>query len=253
MYWTRKRFFEILRHLHFSDWHDPRSHSGSPDHDRTFKVKALLDLLQESLDSSWEPGNRLSYDESTIKFGGQNVMIQYNQSKPIQWGFRVNCLCDAKTGALLAFELYSGAAKKDGKTKVLAGAAADGEKAVASLAKKNSPVAKAMLKKNDVTALTLIGLLHRIKFQPSTILYGDNLFTSILLIKTLIEWDIMYTGTLRANRSNKEFPADGAPTANKFMDLKAFERVSKVRYMLCMLWFPWRSSLDLSLHFLPSE
>ena len=48
-----------------------------------------------------------------IKFKGHNILRQYVKGKPIQWGFKMWCRCESKTGYLHEFDIYTG--KKRGQ------------------------------------------------------------------------------------------------------------------------------------------
>ena len=85
---ARERFKEILGNLHFSNNEDvvPRDH---PAHDRAFKVRWLIDYLNERFLSSMEPEVEQSVDEHMIRYKGRGIMRQHIKNKPIKWGFRM--------------------------------------------------------------------------------------------------------------------------------------------------------------------
>ena len=85
---AREKFKEILGNLHFSNNEDavPRYHQA---HDRAFKVKWLIDHLNEPFLSSMEPEVEQSVDEHMIKYKGRSIMRQHIKNKPIKWGFRM--------------------------------------------------------------------------------------------------------------------------------------------------------------------
>jgi len=43
-----------------------------------------------------------------IKFKGHNILKQNVKGKPVQWGFKLWCRCDYKSGYLFQFDLYTG-------------------------------------------------------------------------------------------------------------------------------------------------
>ena len=96
---TRERFKEILGNLHFSNNEDvvPRDH---PAHDRAFKVRCLIDYLNERFLRSMKPEVEQSVDEHMIKYKGRSIMQQHIRNKPIKWGFRMWYRCASKIGYL---------------------------------------------------------------------------------------------------------------------------------------------------------
>ena len=104
---TRERFKEILGNLYFSNNEDavPRDHAA---HDRAFKVRWLIDYLNERFLSSMEPEVEQSMDEHMIKYKGRSIMQQHIKNKPIKWGFRMWYRCAPKTDYLYEFDIYTG-------------------------------------------------------------------------------------------------------------------------------------------------
>ena len=45
-----------------------------------------------------------SIDEYKIKFKGHNILKLNVKGKPVQWGFKLWCSCDSKTGNLFQFD-----------------------------------------------------------------------------------------------------------------------------------------------------
>ena len=85
---TREKFKEILGNLHFSNNEHvvPQDHQA---HDRVFKVKWLIDHLNEHFLSSMEPEVEQSVDEHMIKYKDRSIIRQHIKNKPIKWGFRM--------------------------------------------------------------------------------------------------------------------------------------------------------------------
>ena len=85
---TRERFKEIFGNLHFSNNEDvlPRDQQA---HDRAFKVRWLIDYLNEHFLNSMEPEFEQIVDEHMIKYKGRSIMQQHIKNKPIKWGFRI--------------------------------------------------------------------------------------------------------------------------------------------------------------------
>ena len=106
----RKRLKEILGNLHFSNNEVvvPWDHQA---HDRAFKVRRLIDYLNECFLSSMEPGVEESGNEHMIKCKGRGIMRQHIKYELIKWVFRMWHRCTPKTWHLCEFDIYTG--KKD--------------------------------------------------------------------------------------------------------------------------------------------
>ena len=76
--------------------------------DRLFKIRPILDLVQDTYPQYFEPGKKLSLDETFRKFLGRIFFKQYMPKKPCKWGIKIFSLCDADTGYLLKFHIYTG-------------------------------------------------------------------------------------------------------------------------------------------------
>ena len=108
----RDRFFEILKVLHFSD-NDKALPRDDPKYDRAYKVRWLITYLNARYQLCMENDSHQSIDEKMIKFKGRNIMRQYVKNKPIKWGFKNWFRCDARTGYVYEFDVYTG--RKDMK------------------------------------------------------------------------------------------------------------------------------------------
>lgn len=96
---TANRFKKIIENLHCND-NETQAPKSDPSHDKLHKVKPLLDLLNQNVRKVYTPSGVVCVDESMIPFKGRNVLKQYMPKKPIKWGYKVWCLCDAYTGQL---------------------------------------------------------------------------------------------------------------------------------------------------------
>jgi len=61
----------------------------SPKYDKLFKLRPVLDLLNQLFKLAFSLPQYLSIDEMMIAFKGRNSMKQYIQNKPIKRGFKV--------------------------------------------------------------------------------------------------------------------------------------------------------------------
>ena len=73
-----KRFEEIRSYLHFNDNNLMKSKSD-PGHDRTFKVRPVLDHFNASFVTAMAP----SQFQCMIEFKGHNILRQYVKGKSI--------------------------------------------------------------------------------------------------------------------------------------------------------------------------
>ena len=176
------RRFEILRSfLHFNN-NELMRPRANPDHDRLFKVRPVLGHFNKSFLAAMNPTKHQSIDEHMLKFKGHNVLRQYVKGKPIQWGFKMWCKCDSRTGYLFEFDVYAG--KKTNQVQF-----GLGEGVVLQLTEK------------------LKDLFCEI--------YIDNFFNSPILQHMLALNGVLSAGTVRSSR--KHLPKDDVP-ADKEMD-----------------------------------
>lgn len=54
------------------------------------------------------PGQVLSIDEGMVPFKGRLSFKQYMKDKPTKWGLKCFLLCDAQTGYMHKFSVYTG-------------------------------------------------------------------------------------------------------------------------------------------------
>ena len=82
------RRFELLMiylHLKNSAQQTPRS---SPDYDKLYKIRPLLDHLIESFQSVYVPNREIAVNESIISYKGRLLLIQYIHKKPTKWDIK---------------------------------------------------------------------------------------------------------------------------------------------------------------------
>lgn len=189
---TVNRFGWLLSHVHLND-NILLPGRNSPNFDKLYKVRPLLDKIQENFD----PSCSLAIDESIIKFKGRSSIKQYLPKKPTKRGYKVWTLAD-KSGYCYRYEIYTGKVGNQ-VTKNL------GEKVV-----------------NNLTT-DLHGKEHKI--------YFDNYFTSVNLIENLKSRQINACGVVAKTRKNlpnfrqkmirgeyESFVSNTGITATKWMD-----------------------------------
>ncbi len=129
-------------------------------------------MLKAKFKENFNLGQDIVVDEAVVKGKGRNPIKQYNAKKPIKRGSKVWCLADCMTHYLWDFNVYCG--------KI-------GNQSVKGLACK---VVKDLVE-------PLKGIKH--------VVYADNYFCSLKLVKDLATWLISLCGTTLSNR--KGFPA----------------------------------------------
>lgn len=159
---TRTRFQLILQNLHFND------NEKDDKTDKTYKIKPIIDHLNNQFSKSLSNSPTQSVDEHMCKFKGRSSMKQYIKNKPIKWGFKYWYRCDSKTGYLYEFELYRG--RKE-STEINLGAS------------------------------VVLKLCEELK-NTYCFVFFDNFFNGPLLIKRLHENGIYGLGTVRSDRKH---------------------------------------------------
>ena len=164
---TRNRFEKLCKYHHCAL---PADEDRA---DRLTKVRPLIALCQQNFAFVFDPHRDLSVDEAMIAFNGRLSWKQYMPKKPVKWGIKLWCLCDANTGYCVAFRVYTG-------TEV------------------------------DAPHLNLdLGYRVTMDLMDSHLqrhhhLFADNFFTSVHLANDLLQAGTYLCGTTRATR--REFP-----------------------------------------------
>ena len=162
----RDRYEEIRANLHFVNNLDPLRAS-----DKASKIRPLIEHFNIIYQRYSKAVSHQSVDEHMVKFKGHHSMKQYVKNKPIKWGFKFWLRCDAVTGYLFQFDIYTG--RKDTPELGL------GENVVMDLTKN--------LKDTGVS------------------IFADNYFSSPTLAVLLRDRGINYVGVVRKDR--KGLPA----------------------------------------------
>ncbi len=178
---SRDRFREISRYLHYVDNSTLSSRHGTSEYDKLGKVRPLLDHLQRTFASIYNPGQDVAVDEAMIKFQGRSSLKQYMPMKPIKRGIKVWVLADSNNGYFSRLEVYTG--KKSTGTEL-----GLGTRVVLDLTK------------------DFQHKWHRV--------YCDNFFTCKALLCKLEEVGIYGCGTTRSHR--KGFPKSLVTKSKQF-------------------------------------
>lgn len=102
-YMSRNRFDFICRCLHFSDNLSPRSQD-----DRAWKLRPIIDMIQQVFQQSYVHGEKVSFDEMMLPNRHRaNPMRQYCPMKPRKYGVKLFATCCAETAYCSRYVLLS--------------------------------------------------------------------------------------------------------------------------------------------------
>ena len=103
-YMSKNRFLAILQMLHFSDNNDPKSQK-----DRIWKIRPVVDTLNQTFKAAFRMGVGISFDEATLPNRSRMMPIRvYNKNKPHKWGAKLFMVCDVTTAFCHHFDVYTG-------------------------------------------------------------------------------------------------------------------------------------------------
>lgn len=162
---SRDRWEFIKSCLHLRDNNDPVNN------DKLFKVRPLVDYLRKKFQEIPKQ-QKLCVDEQMVPFKGVHSMKQYIPMKPKKWGFKFFVLADSG-GIILDFIPYTG---------------------------KIPPVSENDIPDLGPSSNIVLHFAKNIPHDQNHLLYFDNWFTSVPLIKYLAEKGIWSCGTVRPNR-----------------------------------------------------
>ncbi|KAH9118611.1 hypothetical protein LEN26_012002, partial [Aphanomyces euteiches] len=109
-YMSRNRFAEISQYMHFAD-----NTKQPPRGDKFYKIRPIIDQINETFQSSYVHGAHLAFDEGIWSTKSKYCPAkQFNPNKPHKWGLKVFMLCCATSGYCSKFEVYQGKDSSDG-------------------------------------------------------------------------------------------------------------------------------------------
>ncbi|KAH8034121.1 hypothetical protein HPB51_020138 [Rhipicephalus microplus] len=165
---SRNRFEKLRNNLHIVDVSlpDPK--------DRFWKVRPLLDKF-EARCRSLKVEERLCIDEQIVPFKGKLDIKQYVKGKPHPWGVKIFMLC-GESGIVYSSLPYQGSTTR---------------------------LDESLKQQYGVTGAIVSQLAHRIPCDKGHKLFFDNYFTSLPLLRMLLDKKIFAAGTIRVNRCQK--------------------------------------------------
>ena len=100
-------FKKIRQAIHVND-NSTAPKRGDPNYDKLYKLRPLIDRINECFQSQCIQTTSQSVDEGMIALKGRSSIKQYMPLKPIKRGYKVWLWCDSSTGYAYQFEVYCG-------------------------------------------------------------------------------------------------------------------------------------------------
>lgn len=168
-----RRFWSIWSSLHVVD-----NSTLSPGDGLSAKIKPVLNILEDTFFINYSPGQELCVDEAMVKYKGKVKKGRVKMpKKPIKNGFKIWCCCDSSNGYLCSFQVYEG--------------------------RPTNPITGKKISEKGLTMRVVRDLLSPFR-GLNHVVYLDNFFTSVPLVKALRKWKIFTAGTIQ--RRSAEFP-----------------------------------------------
>ena len=68
----------------------------------------MLDMMDRNFIQSYKSGRDLSFDGGCCPYKGRVIFCCYNPAKPAKWHLKLFEVSDARTGYIIAFDVYTG-------------------------------------------------------------------------------------------------------------------------------------------------
>ena len=116
----RQRFREVSRFLHFSDNKSPMAKT-----DRAWKIRPVVEALQETFKKGMDLGKWIAFDEMVIPSrSSRNTIRMYLKNKPHKYGTKLFAVCCGETRYCSRIEVYLGSRQNSAVIDTKSGAAA---------------------------------------------------------------------------------------------------------------------------------
>lgn len=162
-----------MRVIHFDNI---RTRADRVKNDNFGIMREMFEYINSKFKKMWEPSPFLCIDEQLFKFRGRVRFKVYIPSKPAKYGLKVWAIVDVGYQYVCNLEPYVG------KQPVLD---RNGDPNTFNVCMSSFDLVMRMM--NGLT-------------KPGRSLTGDNWFTSLPLVKKLLELDTTYVGTIRKNK-----------------------------------------------------
>lgn len=164
---SRNAYLLLKAMIHFQD----NSKATESKHDKGFKIRPLMELMNEKFQQWGVFQKHLSVDEMIVRYYGHHSVKQFIRNKPIRFGYKLWALC-GDSGYCFHFSLYCG--------------------------KETSETVHVPLGSRVV-----MNMLSVVDDPRSHVVFFDNFFTSYALLVQLKEKGFRATGTVRDGRIAK--------------------------------------------------
>jgi hypothetical protein len=202
------RFKQLLRFFYVSTQAQQAAST-----DKLKKVRYLLEQLQRSFASHFNPTHVLTVDEAMVGFKGRSELKQYIPQKPTKWGYKVWCL--ASSNYLLAFDVFLGKS---------------------AISTSTSP--------SDIVLSLVAPYAH-----SNHIVYLDRYFTSPTLLDELTRRGFYACGTVRKDRVGLPPPFKTASRSMRQGEVKYWQK----QELGALVWQDRRAVYMLTTHRSPAE
>ena len=164
---SRNRFREIKRFIHLAD------NTKLDTTDKMAKVRPLSKILSTNFCQYGYMHEKLSVDESMVRYFGSHSSKQFIRGKPVRFGFK-NWMLTSSSGYLYQFDTYCGAKGISGERSKL-----------------------------PLGSRVVLDFLDSVPNPSDHIVFFDNFFTSYDLLVELKERGFRAIGTVRDSRTKK--------------------------------------------------
>lgn len=106
---SKNRFELLLRMIHYSN------NEEADENDRLYKVRSIIDTLNNIFKKHYEPDKVLCVDETLVPFCGRIIFKQYLKLKRHKYGIKIFKLCSGP-GYTYNFLVYTGKSSNMEKT-----------------------------------------------------------------------------------------------------------------------------------------
>lgn len=101
---SRNRFTKIKSYLHFRNNNELNDETKI---DKGFKIRPLLNMVNDSIAQFGVFEDKLSVDETMVKYFGKHSIKQFIRGKPIRFGYKFWNVCSV-SDYCFRFDLYCG-------------------------------------------------------------------------------------------------------------------------------------------------
>lgn len=178
---TAKRFSFLLAALRFDD--PTTRNQRIAEGDQLAAISEVFGRFVTNCHSNYSCGEYVTVDEMLVGFRGHCRFRMYIKSKPVKYGLKIMCLCDARTHYLVNAFVYAGKQNNIPNPRKLA-----------------------------IPTLNVLSLIQPIANTNRNVT-GDNWFSSLQLVEELSRHKLTYVGTMRQNK--REIPQQFLPNKER--------------------------------------